>query len=154
MQSLARVGKQWQSPWARLGSAVRMTGMRYLWAAPNSVLGLILALPSLVLGRCRLEQGVLEVWGGALPGLLGGLPWVPGGAVALTLGHVVLGRDPEVLLRTRAHERAHVRQAEVWGPLFLPAYGMASLWALVRGRHVYRDNAFERAARACEDAGQ
>lgn len=126
--------------------------MRHLWASPNSLIGLLLGLPALLRGHYRVERGVLEIWGGPVVRLLGRLPWVPGGAVALTLGHVVLGRDPETLERTRAHERAHVRQAERWGPLFLPAYGLASLWAVVRGGHAYRDNAFEREARACEDA--
>jgi hypothetical protein len=40
----------------------------------------------------------------------------------------------------------HVTQYEVWGPLFLPAYLASSFWQLARGRHVYRDNFFERRA--------
>jgi hypothetical protein len=73
---------------------------------------------------------------------------LPGGASAMTLGHVVLARDPCLADLTRAHERIHVRQAERWGPLFLPAYGVASLIALLRGRRPYRDNRFEREAYA------
>jgi hypothetical protein len=65
----------------------------------------------------------------------------------VTLGHVVLGRDRECLDQTRAHERAHVRQCEQWGPLFLPAYLLASIWARVRGGELYYDNWFERQAR-------
>ena len=64
----------------------------------------------------------------------------------MTLGHVVVGRDAGSLERTRAHERAHVRQYSVWGPFFLPAYCLASLIAALRGRHYYRDNQFEREA--------
>ena len=64
----------------------------------------------------------------------------------MTLGHVVLGKDAEALEWSRSHERVHVRQCERWGPLFLPAYGVASLVALCRGRDAYRDNAFEREA--------
>jgi hypothetical protein len=50
------------------------------------------------------------------------------------------------LVRTRAHERAHVRQAERWGPFFLPAYFLASVLVAARGGHYYRDNRFERDA--------
>ncbi len=39
-----------------------------------------------------------------------------------------------------------MRQYQRWGPLFLPAYLFASAWQLVRGRHAYRDNPFERDA--------
>ena len=64
----------------------------------------------------------------------------------MTLGHVVLGRDLHCLESTRAHERIHVRQVERWGPLFLPAYALASLMAFSRGGHPYHDNVFEREA--------
>ena len=40
----------------------------------------------------------------------------------------------------------HVRQCERWGPLFLPAYGVASLVAWARGKRPYLDNRFEREA--------
>jgi hypothetical protein len=68
---------------------------------------------------------------------------LPGGTAAMTLGHVVIGRDRESLESTRAHERVHVRQCEVWGPLFVPAYLAASLTAIARGRSAYSDNRFE-----------
>ena len=61
-------------------------------------------------------------------------------AHAMTLGHVVLGRDADCLERTRAHERVHVRQTERLGALFPFAYLDSSAWALLRGRHYYRDN--------------
>ena len=119
-------------------------GLAYLWAGPTSLLGLTAALLTVLSGgRAARSQGLLEVWGGFARGLLRSTPI---GAQALTLGHVVLGRDRASLDRSRAHELAHVRQAERWGPLFLPAYLAASLWALVRGRHYYRDNWFERDA--------
>jgi hypothetical protein len=66
-----------------------------------------------------------------------------GGAAALTLGHVVIGADAQSLEATRAHERVHVRQYETWGPLFVPAYLIASVTAALRGRHFYFDNMFE-----------
>ena len=63
------------------------------------------------------------------------------GFAAATLGHTVLtARAPtERLLR---HELVHVRQAERWGPLFVPLY-LAGLL-----RYGYRRNPFERAAYA------
>ena len=64
----------------------------------------------------------------------------------MALGHVVVARNAGCLERTRAHERAHVRQAERWGVFFVPAYFVFSLVAAMRGRHYYRDNRFERDA--------
>jgi hypothetical protein len=34
----------------------------------------------------------------------------------------------------------------VWGPAFIPAYLLASLWALATGRNAYSGNYFERDA--------
>ena len=68
-------------------------------------------------------------------------------AHAMTLGHVVLGRDADCLERTRAHERVYLRQTEWLGALFPFAYLACSAWALLGGRHYYRDNWFERDAR-------
>jgi hypothetical protein len=67
--------------------------------------------------------------------------------VAITLGHVIVGVSDDVLHELRAHEQAHVRQYERWGPFFLPAYALASLGALVRGGRPYVDNVFEIDAR-------
>lgn len=90
--------------------------------------------------------GVVEAWGGGVRRLLGRLP-APGGVVlALTLGHVILALDEEVLASVRSHERIHVRQYARWGPFFLPAYAAASLLAIARGRDPYTQNRFERDA--------
>jgi hypothetical protein len=64
----------------------------------------------------------------------------------MTLGHVVLCVD-DMDDHTWAHELVHVRQYERLGPLFLPAYALASLYALCTGRSAYHDNRYERAAR-------
>jgi len=121
----------------------------YLWAFPTTLCGLLLATVAILTGgQARVVQGVLEVSGGAtdfclrrIVGLI-----LRGGASAMTLGHVVLARDPDLLLITRAHERVHVRQCETWGPLFIPAYVVASAWAWATGRRAYKDNFFERQA--------
>jgi len=114
-----------------------------MWAAPNTVLGLLLVPAAIWRGHAAAVDGVLEVHGPLLAWLLTHVTLVPGGASAITLGHVVLGRDHRALESTRAHERVHVRQCETWGPLFVPAYLVASLWAVLRGRHPYLHNWFE-----------
>jgi Domain of unknown function (DUF4157) len=105
----------------------------YLWAGPNSLVGLAGALTT---GRRPVRwRGVLlfEDAGGALARFL---RWR--GFTAITLGHVIVANarlGDEVL----AHELAHVAQHERWGPLYYPAYLAASVLG-------YRRNPFERAA--------
>ena len=119
---------------------------RYTWAFPTTLVGLIAGL--LVLstgGRAQGRRGALEFHGG-------GAAWVASriGFDAMTLGHVILGRNARCLDLLRDHEQAHVRQVERWGPFFLPAYLGASVLAWWHGGHYYRDNWFERDARqAC-----
>ena len=131
-----------------------MTGLRYLWAAPATLLGLLFAPVAWASGGgVRGVDGVVEIHGGLVARFLSRLP-VIGSASAMTLGHVVIGQSRETLAQSRAHERVHVRQYERWGPLLIPAYLTASLWARLRGRHPYWDNGFEREAyRAEERAG-
>jgi len=124
--------------------------VRYIWAAPTTAFGLVVVLAGLWRIKVRVVEGVLEAHGPALAWILRNLTVLPGGATALTLGHVVIGRDRGSLESTRAHERVHVRQCEVWGPLFLPAYLAASLTAAVRGRSYYYNNRFEEDAYAAE----
>lgn len=116
----------------------------YVWALPTTSVGLLLVLPAFATGgRGKFVEGVLELHGGFVRWVLTTLVPLPGGASALTLGHVVLARDEECHERTRVHERVHVRQVERWGIFFLPAYVFCSLWLLLRGRNPYRDNPFE-----------
>lgn len=99
------------------------------WASPMSLAGLLAGLAALPFGaRVRASDAAL---------VFHRYPWGPGGA--LTLGNVILhtgasmdevtvtyacaargGRDECV--RLGDHERAHVYQALVLGPLFLPLY--------------------------------
>jgi hypothetical protein len=118
----------------------------YAWASPNSLIGLAIGGAMILLGaRAGRVAGILEVAGGLVGTLLGekriALPWR-----AITLGHVILGIDEAALAKSRAHEHVHVRQYEQWGPFFLPAYVLSSLWQLACGRRCYRDNWFERQA--------
>jgi hypothetical protein len=122
-------------------------GFSYLWALPNTLLGLLVVLIAcLTGGSAALVRGVVEVQGGfATAFLRRGLPLIGSGA-AMTLGHVVLGQSADCLESTREHERIHVKQYERWGPFFLPAYGAASVYLWLRGRDPYRDNPFEKEA--------
>ncbi len=129
-----------------------LRALLYLWPLPWTAVGLLLAAAALALGaRACVQGGVLEVSGGAL-GRRAARGVGPFNVLAITLGHVVLGSNAAVLGQLRAHERVHVRQYERWGLLFVPAYLADSLWQLLRGRHPYRDNGFERPAFTAEAA--
>jgi hypothetical protein len=118
----------------------------YAWASPNTAIGLALGLVALVFrARVQSRHGALEFFGGRL-GTLFAAPRLACPFRAVTLGHVILATDAGALDCARAHEHVHVRQYELWGPLFLPAYAASSLWQLACGRRCYRDNWFERQA--------
>jgi hypothetical protein len=125
----------------------------YLWVAPGSLVGLCAAAVAVCRGgKCRIVDGVLEVAGGGVTQILSRFSAVPGAISAITLGHVVIGATAFDLERTRTHERVHVRQYERWGPLFIPAYLLASAWIGLRGGSPYFDNPFEVEAYAVSDA--
>ena len=111
---------------------------KYLWASPNTLLGLLL----LFRGKVCIEQGVIEGHGPVTRWVLKHFPLCRG-AAAMTLGHVVIGLDWHTLDETREHERVHVRQYERWGPFFIPAYLLSSLYLWLRGRDAYYENPFE-----------
>lgn len=128
-----------------------LTILKYLWASPTTCVGLLLVPPTLLTrGRLQFVSGVLELHGGFVRWILERLVPLPGGASAMTLGHVVIGRNLECLERTRNHERVHVRQVERWGLFFIPAYLGCSLWLRLRGKNCYLDNPFEKEAYAAE----
>jgi len=122
--------------------------LRYLWAAPYTVPGLLLGAAAVLAGASwRKHHGVIEVFGGRIGAAIAGLPPALGFS-AMTLGHVILAVDRSALAQLRLHEHVHVRQYERWGPFFLPAYLLSSLLQLLRGRNPYRENHFERQAYA------
>jgi hypothetical protein len=111
---------------------------RYAWVAPCTVVGLVLAVFALLIGgAARIRSGAIEVAffldERELRILFG----------AITLGHVILGRSPQMLDALRSHEQEHVRQYERWGLLFFLAYPASSLYQLLRGRDPYWFNYFE-----------
>lgn len=125
----------------------------YLWVLPTTCVGLpFVPLAWLGGGRVRVVRGVMEVHGRWVAKVLERVPIV-GGASAMTLGHIVIGRDAACLESTREHERVHVRQVERWGPLFIPAYLTASVLVRLRGLDPYLDNPFEREAYTTSSLG-
>jgi hypothetical protein len=109
-----------------------------VWTFPNTVLGIVIGLLTFQLPRA--EAGVLIFdrtrRGLAAPPLSRA---VFRRFTAFTVGTVIIAREPVggILLD---HELAHVRQYRLWGPVYLPVYG---LLYLLFG---YRRHPFERAA--------
>lgn len=124
------------------------TVLRYIWASPASAIGICAAcFAGLVGAKVKRVSGVLEVSlaprSAALNNAVACLPFA-----AITLGHIVIARSAQQQSALRQHERVHVAQYELWGPLFLLAYPLESLLQWLSGRRPYLDNRFEMAARA------
>ncbi|MGY3039347.1 hypothetical protein ACVWWQ_000934 [Rhodanobacter sp. TND4EL1] len=124
---LFRASPPSRPPWRRLA----MLALGVSWTLPNSALGLLIGCLGVPFGaRMRWQRHeraiVIRNW-----------PWGAGGA--LTLGNVIVhtgrtldarchtyahraGRGAEPLISLADHERAHVYQYMVLGPLFLPLY--------------------------------
>lgn len=120
--------------------------LRLLWALPCTLVGALLGIGVLLLGgSARRVDHTIEI---ALAAKQQGAPaWACGLAFsAITFGHIILGQSHELLAELRTHERVHVRQYELLGPLFFLAYPASSLVALMRGQCPYRSNSFEKQA--------
>lgn len=110
---------------------------KLLWAAPRSAIGLVLAAIPLALGgKVAWSCGALEVtYRQSRAGcgkLAQALPFR-----GIVFGHVILAVTDEDLCWIGPHARVHVEQYELWGPIFFLAYGLSSLWQLLRGRNPY-----------------
>jgi hypothetical protein len=126
-------------------SRILLRPVAYLWASPNTALGLLFVPLALATGgRVRAERGAVEVHGGFARFFLRHCLLIR--ASALTLGHVIVGQDRDCLDHARDHEHVHVRQFERWGPAMLPAYFLSSFYAWWRGDNFYFGNRFEREA--------
>lgn len=108
----------------------------YLWAAPLTLIGLIICIyykPK----KFRWNEGALEVLVGRL---------VPNWASGQTIGWMVAfkhDRWTDVLPQEIVHEHVHVKQALRLGLLFIPAYFGSSLIAYLGGKDPYDYNKFE-----------
>lgn len=115
----------------------------YLWASPNTLLGLLIGMLGLLTGgKMQVIQGAVEFHSGAVRWLLR-RTLLGSSTMAMTLGHTILGQTESSLAVARDHEHVHVRQYEVWGPFFVPAYLFCSLYLWCVKRDPYRDNPFE-----------
>lgn len=125
---------------------------KYLWAMPNTLIGLAMGVCMLALGgRVQRAEGAWEFSEGWLGHALRKTSRSRR-FCAITFGHTIIGVSSAELTRLRVHEQVHVRQYERWGPLFLPAYLLASLWSWWKGGDPYTDNLFEQEAFAAEKA--
>lgn len=132
-----------------------VTLLGVLWALPLTLIGIGLALPTIV---CR---GRLYLVRESTPALLVSGPFAdyllarhPFGAMsAMAIGHIVIADRQALTKQILTHELAHVGQAARWGIVFPFAYLASSAWAALRGRDAYWHNIFEIAARNAEKHG-
>ena len=112
-----------------------LEGLGFVWAMPNTLLGLVLG--ALTFQTPRIHGGAIVFDRGPR-----GVTWMlrAMNRTAMTLGFVIVSAAP-VEGRLLAHERHHVRQSMLWGPLFVPVY---LALAIPFG---YRRHPMERAAR-------
>jgi hypothetical protein len=123
------------------------SSLKYIWPLPWTAFGILLAWPALFGGTFRFRNGVIEAHGSMLKWLLARSTFGIGGAMGITFGHVIIAQDENALEISRTHELVHVRQYELWGPFFVPAYLLSSLIVFLQGGQPYKDNHFEREAR-------
>ncbi len=121
---------------------------KIFWAAPCSVIGMVLALLVVLCGgKARLGARTVEATFRPCESDCGKfVRWLP--YRAITLGHVIVAVTEPELNALHSHELAHVAQYERWGVLFFFAYAASGLWQWLRGGNAYRDNYFEVQARA------
>ena len=112
-----------------------LEGLGLVWAMPNTLLGLVVG--ALTFQTPRIHGGAIVFDRGPR-----GVTWLLRAInrTAMTLGFVIVSAAP-VEGRLLAHERHHVRQSMLWGPLFVPVY---LALAIPFG---YRRHPMERAAR-------
>ena len=117
---------------------------KYLWVGPNTIFFGFLGLLNLLAGgKMKFIRGVIEFHGSFITYILRHWTPLPNDVAAITLGHVIFGQNQQCLDESRNHEHVHVRQYEKWGPFFIPAYLLASLYIKCKGGDAYRGNPFE-----------
>lgn len=112
-----------------------LTALGFLWTLPNTLLGLVLG--AFTFQRPRVRAGAVVFDRGPR-----GVTWILQrmDRVAMTVGFVIVSAVP-VEGSLLVHERYHIRQYMVWGPLFIPAYAVLAIG------FGYRRHPMERAAR-------
>jgi hypothetical protein len=114
---------------------VVLHALGFVWTMPNTLLGLVLG--ALTFQAPRIHGGAI-VFDRRPRGVTRVLRAM--NRTAMTLGFVILSAAP-IDGRLLAHERHHIRQSMLWGPLFVPVY---LALAIPFG---YRRHPMERAAR-------
>ena len=107
----------------------------FVWTLPNTLLGLVFGL--LTFQAPRIVGGALA-FDRQARGLTRAMQAFD--RTAMTVGFVIVSGVP-LEGRLLLHERHHIRQYMVWGPLFIPAY------LLLAVPYGYRRHPMERAAR-------
>jgi hypothetical protein len=92
------------------------TWLGFIWTLPNTVLGLVVGLLTFQLPR--LADGAV-LFDRTPRGVTALMPRA--NRAAMTIGFVIVSARP-VTGALLAHERHHIRQYCVWGPLFIPVY--------------------------------
>jgi len=95
----------------------------YVWALPHTLVGLLLAI-FYKTRSWRWSSGCLEVIADR----------IIGNPAAQTHGWLIFYSNEETreLRRLRAHERVHVVQGFIGGPLYVLAYSASFLWHWIR----------------------
>ena len=132
--------------------------LKIIWALPNTIFGIFFGILGVLTGGSWQRQGrTIEFWGGIVGWILKKFPIGSYGAAALTLGHVILAQDADLMRRSRKHENVHVKQYEHWGIFFLPYYFLGWLYlstlkfAFGKDVNPYRDIPFEKEAYAVSE---
>ena len=129
--------------WISMGQKI-LKIVQIFWASPNTILGSFVGITGMIFGgKGRIRRGCLEFYGGLVAFLLRRTPIK---AIAMTLGHSILGQTATDLDAARDHEHIHVQQYERWGPFFLPLYFWYSFVLWMQKKEAYRNNPFEKEA--------
>lgn len=123
-----------------------LRALGYIWSTPTVVLCLLLwLLPMWALRQLRPRRWRAGAWEWEVqPGSWFALRYA--GWAATTLGWAIFFSEGEADdPRVETHERRHVWQSLLLGPLYLPVYGL--LWLL----YGYEQHPMERDARAHEE---
>jgi hypothetical protein len=127
----------------------------YLWASPNTIISLLIALTLYFPKSIRFRHGYIHIT--PLFGLKPkGLDTDGDGTLDFFTGGQSFGGAMQFFrlktpsARLQSHEEHHSVQGMILGPFFGPAYLIASLIAALSGKHFYRHNWFEKNARENE----
>ncbi len=97
------------------------TWLGFIWTSPNTLIGLVVGL--LTFQAPRLADGAL-IFDRRPRGLTALMPRAD--RAAMTIGFVIVSAQP-VSGTLLVHEKEHIRQYCVWGPLFIPVYFLLAI---------------------------